>query len=90
MSEREVTAGLSVSCSGRFHVQGQQALHGLLLWQSLVNAQGGMAVGAADRRPVRLIWYDDFSQAHRARTNVLRLLREDRVDILFGPYSSGA
>jgi branched-chain amino acid transport system substrate-binding protein len=87
MSEREVTVGLSVSCSGRFHVQGQQALHGLLLWQSLVNAQGGMAVSA--NRPVRLIWYDDFSQVHQARTNVLRLLREDKVDILFGPYSSG-
>jgi branched-chain amino acid transport system substrate-binding protein len=89
MSEREVTAGLSVSCSGRFHVQGQQALHGLLLWKSFVNTQGGIAVRASDRRPVRLIWYDDSSQAHCARTNVLRLLREDKVDILFGPYSSG-
>jgi branched-chain amino acid transport system substrate-binding protein len=48
-----------------------------------------MAVSAANRRPVRLIWYDDFSQVHRARTNVLWLLREDKVDILFGPYSSG-
>jgi len=89
MSEHEITAGLSVSVSGRYSIQGQQALHGLLLWQSHVNAQGGVAVEAANRRPVRLIWYDDFSQAHRARTNVLRLLREDKVDILFGPYSSG-
>jgi branched-chain amino acid transport system substrate-binding protein len=89
MSEREITAGLSVSCSGRFHIQGQQALQGLLLWQSLVNAQGGIAVGVADSRPVRLIWYDDCGQADCARTNVLRLLGEDKVDILFGPYSSG-
>jgi branched-chain amino acid transport system substrate-binding protein len=89
MSEREISAGLSVSCSGRFHIQGQQALHGLLLWQSLVNAQGGIAVSASDRRPVRLIWYDDSSQAHCARTNVFRLLREDKVEILLGPYSSG-
>jgi branched-chain amino acid transport system substrate-binding protein len=89
VSEREITAGLSVSCSGRFHIQGQQALRGLLLWQSLVNAHGGIAVGAADRRPVRLVWYDDLSQTHCARTNVFRLLREDKVDILLGPYSSG-
>src|SRR5215470_13361359 len=89
MSEGEITAGMSLSLSGRSRIQGQQALCGLLLWQSLVNAQGGVAVDAANRRPVRLIWYDDFSQAHRARTNVLRLLREDKVDILFGPYSSG-
>jgi branched-chain amino acid transport system substrate-binding protein len=89
MSEREITAGLSVSCSGRFQIQGQHALLGLLLWQSLVNAQGGIAVSAANRRPVRLIWYDDFGQDHRARSNVFRLLRKDKVDILFGPYSSG-
>ena len=89
MSECEITAGLSVSCSGRSHTQGQQALHGLLLWQSLVNAQGGIAVSASDRRPVRLIWYDDSSQAQCARANVFRLLREDKVEILLGPYSSG-
>jgi len=89
MSEYGITAGLSVSVSGRYQIQGQQALHGLLLWQSLVNAQGGIAVGAADRKPVRLIWYDDLGQVHCARTNVFRLLREDKVDILFGPYSSG-
>jgi branched-chain amino acid transport system substrate-binding protein len=89
MSDREITAGLSVSFSGRFHVQGQQALHGVLLWQSFVNAQGGIAVGVATKMPARLIWYDDFGQADCARTNVSRLLREDKVDILFGPYSSG-
>src|SRR5215472_379048 len=89
MSERGITAGISVSVSGRYSIQGQQALQGLLLWQAQVNAQGGVAVDAANRRPVRLIWYDDFSQAHRARTNVLLLLREDKLDILFGPYSSG-
>jgi branched-chain amino acid transport system substrate-binding protein len=89
MSEGEITAGISLSLSGRFRIQGQQALCGLLLWQSLVNAQGGITVGATDRRLVRLIWYDDFGQAHCARTNVFRLLREDKVHILFGPYSSG-
>jgi len=89
MSERELTAGLSISLSGRFQMQGQQALNGLLLWQSLVNAQGGIPVGVADKRLVRLIWYDDCSQAHRARDNAFRLLRDEKLDILFGPYSSG-
>jgi branched-chain amino acid transport system substrate-binding protein len=89
MSEREITAGLSISLSGRFHFQGQQALNGLLLWQSLVNAEGGIQVGAANKRHVRLICYDDRSLARCARDNVFRLLRDDKVDILFGPYSSG-
>ena len=86
---RELIAGLSISLSGRFQMQGRQALNGLILWQSLVNAQGGIPVGATDKRRVRLIWYDDYSQAYRARDNVSRLLRDDKVDILFGPYSSG-
>jgi len=36
-----------------------------------------------------LIALDDESRAERARENVLRLLTEDRVDLLLGPYSSG-
>jgi branched-chain amino acid transport system substrate-binding protein len=41
-----------------------------------------------EKRSVRLIWYDDRSQISFARKNTLRLLREDKVDILLGPYSS--
>jgi branched-chain amino acid transport system substrate-binding protein len=89
MSGREITAGLSVSLSGRFQIQGQQALNGLLFWQSYVNTQGDISPGASGKRPVRLIWYDDLSLARCTRDNVFRLLRDDKVDILFGPYSSG-
>lgn len=39
--------------------------------------------------PLRLIAYDDQSRADQARENILRLLREDGVDVLLGPYSSG-
>ena len=85
---REIKIGLSISLSGGFHLQGRQALQGSLLWQSYINAQGGIAVGNGEKRSVRLIWYDDHSQISCARKNVLRLLREDQIDILFGPYSS--
>jgi len=37
---------------------------------------------------VRLIWYDDHSEISTARKNVFQLLREDKIDILLGPYSS--
>jgi len=84
----EVAVGLSISLTGRFCLQGQEALQGIRLWQSYVNAQGGIAVRDWEKRTVRLIWYDDYSQISAARTNVLRLLREDKIDILLGPYSS--
>ncbi len=49
-----------------------------------------MAVGpSGPGLPLRVIALDDGSRAERARENVLRLLTEDRVDLLLGPYSSG-
>ena len=62
MSRPEITIGLSVSLSGKFHPQGQQALQGIRLWQAYINAQGGIAVQNGEKRSVRLIWYDDRSQ----------------------------
>jgi branched-chain amino acid transport system substrate-binding protein len=88
MSRPEITIGLSVSLSGKFHPQGQQALQGARLWQAYINAQGGIAVQKGEKRSVRLIWYDDRSQISFARKSVCQLLREDKIDILLGPYSS--
>jgi branched-chain amino acid transport system substrate-binding protein len=87
-SKPEGTVGLSISLTGRFRPQGQQALQGIRLWQSYINAQGGIALRNGEKRSVRLIWYDDRSQISVARKNVFQLLREDKIDILLGPYSS--
>ncbi len=87
-NKREVAVGLSISLTGRFCPQGQQALQGIRLWRSYINAQGGIAVRGGEKRSVRLIWYDDRSQVSFARKNVFQLLREDKIDILVGPYSS--
>ena len=84
----EVAVGLSISLTGRFRPQGQQALQGIRLWQSYINALGGIAVRNEEKKPVRLIWYDDRSQISSARKNVIQLLREDQIDIFLGPYSS--
>ncbi len=87
-NKTEVAVGLSISLTGRFRPQGQQALQGIRLWQSYINAQGGIAVRNGEKRSVRLNWYDDRSQISFARKNVFQLLREDKIDILLGPYSS--
>ena len=86
--KKEVTVGLSISLTGRFRPQGQQALPGIRLWQSYINAQGGIAVRNGEKRSIRLIWYDDHSQISCTCKNVHRLLGEDHVDVLLGPYSS--
>ena len=88
-STQEILVGLSISLTGRFSAQGRQALDGLRLWQSYVNGKDGISIGQAAPQPVRLLFYDDQSRASLARENALRLLRQDHVDALFGPYSSG-
>src|SRR6266852_4085507 len=85
----KILVGLSVSLTGRYSAQGRQALDGLRLWQFYVNSREGITIGQAAPRPVRLVFYDDQSRASLARENALRLLGQDHVDALFGPYSSG-
>src|SRR5690242_16482423 len=87
--QREIIVGLTVSLSGKFSYQGHQALHGITLWRDYANANGGIEVSSREPRPVRLIFYDDQSRVEFARQNSLRLLEDDHVDVLFGPYSSG-
>jgi branched-chain amino acid transport system substrate-binding protein len=74
--------GTSLSLSGRFRRQGEQALHGLQLWVEYARRAGP--------RPVpRLIVLDDQSRTSVAQAHARRLLAEDQVDELVGPYSSG-
>jgi branched-chain amino acid transport system substrate-binding protein len=83
-----ITLGLSISLTGGFAHQGRQALRGLQLWAAEVDQAGGLPLPEG-RRQVRLVHYDDASRAAAARANAERLLTDDRVHLLFGPYSSG-
>ena len=84
-----IKVGIPVSLSGQFQVQGKQALAGLQTWADDVNQTGGLVV---DRRstglPVSVVHYDDASETDQARRATARLITRDRVDLLFGPYSS--
>jgi len=74
--------GASLSLSGRFQRQGEQARDGLRLWVDYTK-------GTRDGSVPRLIVLDDESRASIAQAHVRRLLAEHHVDVLFGPYSSG-
>jgi len=88
-SRTEILAGVSLSLSGEFRLQGEQALNGLRLWVDYVRAEGGLHHGSSGRHlPLRLLVLDDASRTAGAKDNVLRLLTRDRVDLLLGPYSS--
>ena len=84
-----VHVGMVTSLTGQFHSQGIQALEGVAAWVKDTNASGGIFVGTLGRRlPVRLTYYNDESVAHVARSLTEKLIVDDRIDLLLGPYSS--
>ena len=81
---------MPASLSGQFQQQGRQALAGLRAWAEDVNrAGGGIRLDDWEKRvAVEVVHYDDGSLVEGARAVTERLLVQDRVDLLMGPYSS--
>lgn len=81
--------GATISTSGRYSLQGRQALAGLQAWAKATNVEGGVRISQlGGMLPVTLIHYDDASSPERAVANVERLISVDRVRVLIGPYAS--
>jgi len=88
-SMAKIKAGLSISLTGNYSVQGIESFEGIMLWLSDTNSEGGIFLKEYNQRvPVQLIQYDDESSVDKCRDNVKKLIQEDKVDILIGPYSS--
>ena len=84
-----VHVGALASLTGQFRSQGSQALEGIAAWVRDTNASGGIFISTLNRRlPVRLTYYNDESAAGVARALTEKLIADDRVDLLLGPYSS--
>lgn len=80
--------GAAVSLTGPFAREGQLLRDGYDLWKDAVNQQGGIKVGGKTYK-VDIVYYDDESKAQTSARLTEKLIAEDKVDILFGPYSSG-
>src|SRR5262245_6849354 len=90
-SPEPVVAGVSVSVSGPLCRQGQDAHDGIRLWVEHVASAGGLMLGRSRaKRPLRLVALDDASNVSRARANAARVLTQERVDLLLGPYGSSS
>ena len=75
---------MSLSITGKqYSVQGGYGREGYLLCQKDVNAQGGVL-----RRSIEFVIYDDGSDEKTAARNYEKLITEDKVDAVLGPYGS--
>ncbi|MGI8643212.1 MAG: amino acid ABC transporter substrate-binding protein [Thermomicrobiales bacterium] len=82
-SGEPIKIGASVSTTGSNGRTGLYQQEAYLLWESQKNASGGLL-----GRPVEVIVYDDQSDPAVGARLYERLLNEDEVDLLLGPYSS--
>jgi branched-chain amino acid transport system substrate-binding protein len=78
-----IKVGISLSLSGDFSDSGKAAQRGYKLWASVVNAKGGIL-----GRKVQLIVRDDTSSPTQAATNYQNFITKDKVDLVFGPFST--
>ena len=78
-----IKIGISLSLSGDFSDSGKAAQRGYKLWQKVVNAHGGLL-----GRQVSLIVQDDTSSPTQAATNYQNFITKDKVDLVFGPFST--
>jgi branched-chain amino acid transport system substrate-binding protein len=82
-SGNPITIGFSMSLTGPLSANGKQALLGMQIWEEEINAKGGLL-----GRPVKLVYYDDQSQAAPAPGIYTKLLDVDKVDLIIGPYAT--
>ncbi len=85
--DKVIRVGAAVSESGRYAAEGNHTRQGYLLWEEWVNERGGIDVDGKMHQ-VELIMYDDQSDPDKTRELVEKLIEEDEVDFMLGPYSS--
>jgi branched-chain amino acid transport system substrate-binding protein len=79
--------GLPISLTGKYDVLGTRNLQGARLWAEWANGQGGIQVGAK-KFSVEVAWYDTKSDKDTTIKLTEKLINEDKVDFLLGPYGS--
>ncbi len=83
-AEKSLRIGSSLSLTGKqYSLQGGYCREGYLLCQKHENAQGGVL-----GRSIEFVIYDDQSDESTAVRNYEKLITEDKVDAVLGPYGS--
>jgi branched-chain amino acid transport system substrate-binding protein len=83
MAQAPIRIGASSSLTGADAIQGGYVRDGYLLCQKHVNEQGGVL-----GRQIRLVVHDDASDRKTAVQLYEKLITEDKVDAVIGPYGS--
>ena len=83
--DKPLRIGIALSQSGNLADAAKLYFSGVELWRDQVNARGGLL-----GRKVELVVYDDRSDAATAAKLYEKLITDDKVDLLFGPWGSAS
>jgi branched-chain amino acid transport system substrate-binding protein len=86
-NKTSLTIGFPVSLTGANADSGKLMRDAYQFWADTVNAKGGLKVGNQSLK-INLKYYDDESNANTSATIMQKLISEDKVDFLLGPYAS--
>src|SRR2546425_526824 len=79
--------GAPISLPGSTAKEGGLTKDGYELWKETVNGNGGIVTGGK-RYQVATKYYDDESNAQKSATLADKLIKEDHVNFLLGPYGT--
>jgi branched-chain amino acid transport system substrate-binding protein len=82
-AQEPIKIGTTQSLTGHYKDFGVEQLRGLEMWVADINARGALL-----GRPVKLVHYDDGSRDAGSVEGFTKLIEQDQVDFLVGPYSS--
>ncbi|MBT8763906.1 amino acid ABC transporter substrate-binding protein [Desulfohalobiaceae bacterium Ax17] len=83
-----IKLGCAISFTGKKSRSGKLYVDAYNLAVEEINKKGGIEIGGK-RYKLEIIYYDDKSEATESSRLVEKLISEDKVDFLLGPYSSG-
>ncbi len=83
-----IVLGAAVSVTGKYSTNGKHTMDGYNLAIETINAAGGVEVGGKSYK-LDIVYYDDESTPARGAQLAERLINQDGVKFLLGPYSSG-
>ncbi len=82
-----IILGSAISFTGKYSTNGIHAKNGYDLAVERINATGGVEVGGK-RYKLKVQYYDDESTPARTAQLLERLIKQDGVQYMLGPYSS--
>ena len=87
-ADERILFGSALSLTGKFAANGTHSKNGYDLAIQRINEKGGVRIGDTTYR-LDVRYYDDESKPARSSELVERLIRNDGVSFILGPYGSG-